>query len=386
MLERRRSGATATSHSATTTTPIPSVTNRHHHSKDSASVVVASLPKRTPHPYSSIALSPDRRYAVASVKDTLQILSVGPGGLRLLKTVPIGPHFQATAAAATNTTTTGSNKTSTAGKPISTAGSGGGGVMGRIHEEFTLFGERPTAPPPTPMFDLQVVVTNVAWSNHYPSATASTGSNSNNNKTGKNENQQHQHGPPETANAGTSLIAAAASNGVTVVWNAATFLEACGVKVASTNSAGATGGGSHGANSSKNKSSQPSRFSKGGHHVPPQPATTPSMAPEAVLSEHVRAVNRLAWHPKLPGLLLSASQDSTVLLWERKLTEDASSAKEATATPPAKPTGLQFLFGGTVAPVVPQRTYTWRCRAKFEPKSEAVRDIRWSPFYDEGMW
>jgi hypothetical protein len=30
------------------------------------------------------------------------------------------------------------------------------------------------------------------------------------------------------------------------------------------------------------------------------------------------AVNRLAWHPRRPGLLPSASQDGTVILWERQ--------------------------------------------------------------------
>jgi hypothetical protein len=44
--------------------------------------VVASLPNRAQHPYSAIALSPDRKNAVAAGKDTLRVLSIGPQGLR----------------------------------------------------------------------------------------------------------------------------------------------------------------------------------------------------------------------------------------------------------------------------------------------------------------
>ena len=55
--------------------------------------------------------------------------------------------------------------------------------------------------------------------------------------------------------------------------------------------------------------------------------------PEAVLVEHSRAVNRLAWHPtgRRPGLLLTASQDATVRLWERRVGSAARSAPPAAA-------------------------------------------------------
>lgn len=44
--------------------------------------VVASLPgPRFPHPYSSIAVSPDRSHVVVAGKDTLRVLSVGVHGL-----------------------------------------------------------------------------------------------------------------------------------------------------------------------------------------------------------------------------------------------------------------------------------------------------------------
>lgn len=68
-----------------------------------------------------------------------------------------------------------------------------------------------------------------------------------------------------------SIIAAAGSNGVVAVWSVrnAFLLE------------------SDGSTSSSMVSHQ---------------------QPEAILSQHSRAVNRLAWHPRRPGLLLTASQ------------------------------------------------------------------------------
>ena len=41
---------------------------------------------------------------------------------------------------------------------------------------------------------------------------------------------------------------------------------------------------------------------------------------EHVLSEHRRAVNRVAWHPTDTNILLSGSQDSTIKLWVRGFT------------------------------------------------------------------
>lgn len=51
--------------------------------------VVSSLASRSQHPYSSIAVSPDRKHAVAAGKDTLRVLSVGPQGLREIRSLRI---------------------------------------------------------------------------------------------------------------------------------------------------------------------------------------------------------------------------------------------------------------------------------------------------------
>jgi len=261
--------------------------------------VVASLAKKSPHPFSSLALSPTRQHAVTACKDTLQIVKVGPFGITPQKTIPIAQHFQ---------TAVGSD-----GRPV--------GHMGRIYEDVRdsfvrdAFGLGHRNSPSThhqPNTFTNIVVTDVAWS--IPQRLSSS-----------DEEYERRGGKKES-----SLIAAAGSNGVIVVWTADTLL----------------GGGP-------------------GH--PP--------APEAVLSQHARAVNRLAWHPTRSGLLLSASQDGTVLLWERGRT----SGKEKQT----KKRNERFsLFAG--APSASKVSYTWQCKTSFEPKSEAVRDIRWSPFYEDG--
>lgn len=86
--------------------------------------------------------------------------------------------------------------------------------------------------------------------------------------------------------------------------------------------------------------------------------------PEAWLDKHVQTVNRLAWHSTIPGLLLSASQDGTVALWERKPMQPAAQGKSWFK--PAAPT-----------------SFSWEVRV-FDPKSQAVVDAQWSPHYPNG--
>jgi WD repeat-containing protein 24 len=131
---------------------------------------------------------------------------------------------------------------------------------------------------------------------------------------------------------GSQVIAAAGSNGLIVVWDALDLMT--GVNPA----------------------------------IGPQP--------EAVLSQHSMPVNRLAWHPSSnkAGLLLSASQDETVKLWVRHISESPRQQKE---TPRS-----WFSLPSQETPLVARRSYSWQCITTFEPRA-AVRDIQWSPFQDD---
>ena len=51
--------------------------------------VVASLPTRSPHPYSAIAMSPNREYAIVAGKDTIQLVKIDPSGLKSLRSLKI---------------------------------------------------------------------------------------------------------------------------------------------------------------------------------------------------------------------------------------------------------------------------------------------------------
>lgn len=49
--------------------------------RENGSPVVAFLSRRSPHPYSSITLSPDRKHAIVAGKDMLHVLKVEVVGL-----------------------------------------------------------------------------------------------------------------------------------------------------------------------------------------------------------------------------------------------------------------------------------------------------------------
>jgi WD repeat-containing protein 24 len=237
--------------------------------------VVASLAKISQHPYSSIALSPDGKYAIVAAKDSLRVLSVGPSGLTEVRNVRVSQRFVHTSVTAPAPNTRYDN----------------------LRDTFNL---NKMAGPPLES-NSNADVTDVAWSNAQPD--------------------------------GTEFIAAAGSNGVVVVWNAHDFVTAAN--------------------------------SNGG----PPPA-------EAVLCQHSRAVNRLAWHPSADraGWLLTASQDSSAKCWERRA--ESTRAKQPDAGP-------RSWFGGPSQEKTVTHNYSWHCRPMFQLNSEHVRDIRWSPFHHD---
>lgn len=77
--------------------------------------------------------------------------------------------------------------------------------------------------------------------------------------------------------------------------------------------------------------------------------------------------------------MTSGVQDSTVRLWERR--------PSLPDTPnPQQQQKLLSWFGMQNNPALSNRSYSWRCLATFEPKSEAVRDIKWNPFNKDGTY
>lgn len=142
---------------------------------------------------------------------------------------------------------------------------------GTLRDTFGLAGKQSSASHQTNMSNVNVVITDVAWSK----PQRYKGNDESNTPEMVMDDEDPTNSGTGTPSNKTkeeildSIVAAAGSNGVVVVWSARrSFLV--------------DGGGS--ASSMANQQ------------------------PEAILSQHSRAVNRLAWHPRRPGLLLSASQ------------------------------------------------------------------------------
>ena len=222
-----------------------------------------------------------------------------------------------------------------------------------IRDNFKLSKQQTHSHPRANMTHGNVGVTCVAWSKPLHKSTADGASERGDDR--KREDEKID-----------SIVAAAGSNGVVAVWSArqAFFSEGSG-----------------------------------------ESSTLANQQPEAILSQHTRAVNKLAWHPNKPGLLLTASQvsfsyqthcrrpnnrstdrnshswfpiqDATAKLWERRAVtpkvDNESNAK------------LHFRFFNKIQSDN-SRSYSWFCRGTFEPKSEAVRDIQWSKFQDDSKY
>jgi WD repeat-containing protein 24 len=388
-------------------------------------------------PYSALSFSPCRQYAALACKDLLQIVQVGPQGVSVVLAVRTAPYFQPQPDAATTTSTASRNSSSS--MTTSSILSGNSSHRreqpdtGRLNLRDFALGQSSShhAPVTRDTSNVNVVITDVAWSIGKSASTPRRRRESDDETprvVGANEGEgdvddcdyeddvdldsawtMNDAGTTATRKTAeeelqSSFIAAAGSNGMIVVWSAGSLLGLSAPIVGVGDTATATG--------RRAASSSPSKSSV-------------LVPPEAELSLHTRQVNRLAWHPTHYGWLLSASQDGTVLLWER--TKRAPS-RSATTTPtteqPAssawassndasqKTTTMRFrgLFGGfataasvqqqqqqqqqrssTFRPIAgqpqkPPPNFQWHCRSTFLPKSEAVRDIRWSPFYDDGTF
>ncbi|KAL3795740.1 hypothetical protein HJC23_008227 [Cyclotella cryptica] len=386
--------------------------------------VIASLYPRippnqhTPHqssssrPLSSICLSPDGSYAVAAGKSVLHVLRLGlarnvnnvngdvcPDRLDEIRSVRISQHFQAPAQ---STTSGGPNiprpqyphvydVLGASGAPVSTPTAGGGGgvnvtvtdVAWSLPQHFLVdfgfgagIGERPspgggdTSSSTADSID-DLINDSEQHPGHYPSFIKRVKMTA-----GKGRQFLAQLPPIDDS----SIVAAGGSNGVVVAWHAHSALLGDTAN-SPTNSAGTQSGLFH------------TRRARAG--VEPSVSSTASIGqPEAVFLAHSRAVNRLAWHPtgNRPYLLLTASQDGTVKLWDRRASTAAIADEVSTTTAPSNVQSMRswFGFGGThiasnkaISTNTNLRTSNWHCVSTYAPKCEAIRDIKWNPYLED---
>jgi len=300
---------------------------------EAQSPIVASLKNRSPHPYSSIALSPSRHHAVAAAKDTLTVISVRPSGLSEIRSLRVSQvslscvclYFSPARLAHRFT----AHHVQQFQTPVASADPVARSRSGRNMMDIRdTFGYTKQSQSPQNMSNANVIITDVVWSLPQSGLDEDIAAD---------DASQHDWRTDREAD---SFLAAAGSNGVFVIWNARhAFLE-------------------RGA------------------------STTMGYPPDTVRSHSSRAVNRLAWHPtgKHPGHLLTASQDGTVKLWERKLAMPRTASDKSQDAQ-----GVRSWFGKQERSRQASssgRSYSWECTKTFNPKSEAIREVRWSPFHD----
>ena len=360
-------------------------------------MVVASLSDRPAHPYSSISLSPRGRYALLAGKGTIQLVSVGPEGLKTIRTLKIAHHFFNTSAAA-------------ASSPSAAAAGG----MIDVRDAFRLAAETRASAVTAGVANMNmnqqygnIVVTKVSWSNNFYSSTIRNNRPKMSSQRGGNDNEldistrstsstvevyevssKHRRKSnrfpdstddddgdsllgEEMMKEDDSLVAAAGSNGVVLVWSAKKLLFSdSGMLPPSTTK----GGFITSKNSSAAFLAQKQR----------------TQQPEGILDQHTRAVNCMVWHPTKSGLLLTASQDGKIKLWERKLLARAE-PKDEMGDKRTQEQQRSWLFGvggggqrdggkdGNAMGDEDSRNYAWGCRATYSlGEQDAAREISWN--------
>ena len=185
--------------------------------------------------------------------------------------------------------------------------------------------------------------------------------------------------PDDLLMADGSLIAAAGSNGVVVVWRTSDILGGFGSDF-SIGGSGKTFG--NGMNRNPNQPinqflfMQHHRNQRGGRAGGESNTSSTTIGqPEAIIVEHTRAVNRIAWHRHKPGVFLTASQDATVKLFERREVEEEKPLEHGRNN---KDTSQWRWFGKPRSSSM-RKTYTWHCMGCFKTNNGPIQDIQWSP-------
>jgi WD40 repeat protein len=383
----------------------------------SKGAVVASLTddkSRPSYPYSSLALSPNGRYALVAGKGTIELAAVGPEGLRTLRSLKIAHHFASSPSSASPANIHHQQRHGDfrdAFRPAVTAG------VANMNMNQQNFGN--------------IIVTKVAWSNNFNYSAYSGLRNTkkkmsqrgsmadtsmdessrsithsmdaeiyepSKQQKGRRKNTRFQDPKSSDDDDGTdraddfanetmkeddSLIAAAGSNGIVIVWSAKRLLFSDSGIPPTTKKLG-------GFNSLTSSSASSAAFLAKKQRT---------QQPEGILDQHTRAINGMAWHPTISGLLLTASQDGTIKLWQRKaLTRPEPNEESGDKKPQEQsPQHQRSWWGGVVgggsrndgrgSPTADDDDaikYAWGCRATYSlGEQDAVRDIRWNVLVPE---
>ena len=82
-------------------------------------------------------------------------------------------------------------------------------------------------------------------------------------------------------------------------------------------------------------------------------------------------------------MVLCVAKDGSVKLWERKA---ALRRKESDKAHDSHSVRSWFGKHSMQQTKSSKRSYSWECTKTFNPKSEAIREVRWSPFHDDSKY
>jgi len=182
--------------------------------------------------------------------------------------------------------------------------------------------------------------------------------------------------PDDLRMADDSLIAVAASNGVVVVWRTSNLLGG-----GFGNNNGSRGNNFAGNNVDHFQFLQQYVNHQGDSGTRRSNANASASAigqPEAILVEHNRAVNCIAWHKHKPGVFLTASQDGTVKMFERREIKTNIDKNSNNKNGVAVESKWKWFSKSNASSSV--KSYSWHYTGCFKPNCGPVRDIQWSNF------
>lgn len=311
-------------------------------------------------PYSCISSSPDGRLVIMGGQDIVRIVSLKPSGLKEVRSIRISQYFHAHANQA-QAQSLGVGKTSEKFRDIFEQNTPSSISINISDVSWSM----------CQTLDTDDDILNIADSASFPDIGASirrdgkkmTGESTQDfNNFSKNDPFGAIFSMPgDLRMADDSLIAAAGSNGVVLVWRACDLLR--GMSMSDT--------ASH-----KHKAADVSNSKQYyGNH---QKIGGTIGYPEAALVEHSKAV-KVAFHPRLPGLLLTASLDGTAKLWERVANVDTNHNNQGSNN---KWSWLGALSTSQFNNAAAQ-SFSWKIKSVFKPNCGPIRDVKWNLFNDD---
>lgn len=317
------------------------------------SPVVARLEEKSSQ-YTCLSPSPDGRLIILGGEDTAKIVSIKSSGLKEVRSIRLSKYLQATKSAGNI------DDSSHVDNPLKNE------QKRNVYDIFSNSASTNMAK------SVNVTISDVAWS-HCQTQDKNVGDFlPPSDVTFKAENESGNPFqavfavPGDLTMADDSLVAIAGSNGVVLIWRACDLLRQSD---------------SHNRNQQDVLKQYYSSHQSGGLF-----SSSDSIGyPEAVLVEHSKAT-KLSWNACDPTLLLTASYDGTIRLWQRK--EKTVSDKDKTERKKkwsdwigeVSATLAASDFNGSLNS---QTSYSWQCRNIFKPNCGPIRDVKWNTFNED---